>query len=113
MRKQLELDFSCIKDLRDDVKNQIKEHIEKGNYTLSQLNSIYRHIYVSTEKSKPLQKRSGHVYFIYKGTNLELRETLNLEANEQKYSYFPKDDDHMMDYNENLLKALDKFLKSI
>ena len=83
MRKQLELDFSCIKDLRDDVKNQIKEHIEKGNYTLSQLNSIYRHIYVSTEKSKPLQKRSGHVYFIYKGTSLELRETLNLEANEQ------------------------------
>jgi len=83
MNKQLELDFSCIKDLRDDVKNQIKEHIEKGNYTLSQLNSIYRHIYVSTEKSKPLQKRSGHVYFIYKGTNLELRETLNLEANEQ------------------------------
>ena len=36
-----------------------------------------------------------------------------LEANEPKYSYFPKDDDHMMDYNENLLKALDKFLKSI
>ena len=28
-----------------------------------------------------------------------------LEANEPKYSYFPKDDDHMMDYNENLLKA--------
>ena len=36
-----------------------------------------------------------------------------LEANEPKYSYFPKDDDHMMDYNENLLKALNKFLKSI
>ena len=34
MNKQLELDFSCIKDLRDDVKNQIKENIENGNYTL-------------------------------------------------------------------------------
>ena len=36
-----------------------------------------------------------------------------LEANEPKYSYFPKDDDHMMEYNENLLEALNKFLKSI
>ena len=50
MNKQLKLDFSCIKDLRDDVKNQIKENIEKENYTLDQLNSIYRHIYVCTEK---------------------------------------------------------------
>ena len=33
MRKQLELDFSCIKDLRDDVKNQIKEHTQKRNNT--------------------------------------------------------------------------------
>ena len=56
MNKQLKLDFSCIKDLRDDVKNQIKENIEKENYTLDQLNSIYRHIYVCTEKFKPLQK---------------------------------------------------------
>ena len=36
-----------------------------------------------------------------------------LEANDPKYSYFPKDDDHMMEYNENLLEALDNFLKSI
>ncbi len=36
-----------------------------------------------------------------------------LEANEPKYSYFPKEDDHMMDYNENLLKALNKFLNLI
>ena len=35
------------------------------------------------------------------------------EANEPKYFYFPKDDDHMMEYNENLLEALNKFLKSI
>ena len=36
-----------------------------------------------------------------------------LEANEPKHSYFPKEDDHMMEYNENLLEALNKFLKSI
>ena len=34
-------------------------------------------------------------------------------ANEPKYSYFPEDDDHMMEYNENLLKILNKFFKSI
>ena len=36
-----------------------------------------------------------------------------LEANDPKHSYFPKDDDHMMEYNENLLGALNKFLQSI
>ena len=36
-----------------------------------------------------------------------------LEANEPKYSYFPKEDDHMMEYNETLLEALNKFLKLI
>ena len=35
------------------------------------------------------------------------------EANEPKYSYFPKNDDHMMEYNKNLLDVLNKFLKSI
>ena len=35
------------------------------------------------------------------------------EANEPKFSYFPNEDDHMMDYNENLLKALNNFLNSI
>tara|TARA_R100000329_G_scaffold129781_1_gene108799 strand:+ start:58 stop:633 length:576 start_codon:yes stop_codon:yes gene_type:complete len=83
MNKQLELDLSLTIDQRDKIKAEIKNNIENGNYTLNELESIYRHIYVSTERSKPLQKRSGHVYFIYKGTSLELRETLNLEANEQ------------------------------
>ncbi len=83
MNKQLELDLSLIIDQRDKIKKEIKNNIENGNYTLDELESIYRHIYVSTEKSKPLQKRSGHVYFIYKGTNPKLREALNLEANEQ------------------------------
>ena len=36
-----------------------------------------------------------------------------LESNKPKYSYFPKNDDHMMDYNKNLLEVLNKFLKSI
>ena len=35
------------------------------------------------------------------------------EANDPKYSYFPKDDDHMMEYNKNLLEALNKFFLSI
>ena len=34
-------------------------------------------------------------------------------ANEPKFSYFPDNDDHMMDYNENLLKTLSIFFKTI
>ena len=32
------------------------------------------------------------------------------EAEEPKFSYFPDEDDHMMDYNENLLNVLKIFL---
>ena len=35
------------------------------------------------------------------------------EANEPKYFYFPKDDDHMMEYNENLTNAIGEFLELI
>ena len=34
-------------------------------------------------------------------------------ANSPKYSYFPKYDDHMMEYNENLLNTLQEFIKSL
>ena len=34
-------------------------------------------------------------------------------ANEPKYSYFSKYDDHMMEYNENLLNELKKFIDSL
>ena len=34
-------------------------------------------------------------------------------ANEPKYSYFSEYDDHMMEYNENLLKALTDFINSL
>ncbi len=34
-------------------------------------------------------------------------------ANEPKYSYFPKYDDHMMEYNENLINAIKDFVKSL
>jgi fermentation-respiration switch protein FrsA (DUF1100 family) len=34
-------------------------------------------------------------------------------ANEPKYFYFSKYDDHMMTYDENLLKKLNKFIKSL
>jgi hypothetical protein len=83
MNKQLELDLSLIIDQRDKIKKEIKNNIENGNYTLDELESIYRHIYVSTEKCKPLQKRSGHVYFIYKCADPKLCEILNIDTNEQ------------------------------
>ena len=34
-------------------------------------------------------------------------------ANEPKYSYFTKHDNHMMEFDENLVKALKSFLKSL
>ena len=34
-------------------------------------------------------------------------------ANEPKYSYFSEYDDHMMEYNENLLKVLKEFIHSL
>jgi hypothetical protein len=34
-------------------------------------------------------------------------------ANEPKYSYFSEYDDHMMEYNENLLKVLKEFIYSL
>ena len=35
------------------------------------------------------------------------------KANEPKYSYFTKHDNHMMEYDENLIKTLSSFLKSL
>jgi fermentation-respiration switch protein FrsA (DUF1100 family) len=34
-------------------------------------------------------------------------------ANEPKYSYFPKYDDHMMEFNKDLIYSLNKFIKSL
>ena len=34
-------------------------------------------------------------------------------ANQPKYSYFPKYDDHMMEYNKNLLNALKDFIQGL
>ena len=34
-------------------------------------------------------------------------------ANDPKYSYFTKHDNHMMEYDENLIKALNSFIKSL
>ena len=34
-------------------------------------------------------------------------------ANEPKYSYFPKQDDHMMEFNEQLLNTIKTFIKSL
>ena len=32
------------------------------------------------------------------------------KANQPKYSYFPKDDDHMMDFNKELLDTVRVFI---
>ena len=34
-------------------------------------------------------------------------------ANKPKYSYFPKNDNHMMEYNKNLIETLNSFFKSL
>ena len=34
-------------------------------------------------------------------------------ANEPKYSYFPKYDDHMMEFNQELINTIDKFILSL
>ena len=34
-------------------------------------------------------------------------------ANEPKYSFFPENDDHMMEFNKNLIKSLNNFIKSL
>ena len=34
-------------------------------------------------------------------------------ANQPKYSYFPKYDDHMMEFNKDLIKSIDSFIKSL
>ena len=34
-------------------------------------------------------------------------------ANQPKFSYFSDYDNHMMEYNENLLKVLKKFISSL
>jgi len=34
-------------------------------------------------------------------------------ANEPKYSYFPKEDNHMMEYNKKMIIILKEYLKSL
>ena len=34
-------------------------------------------------------------------------------ANQPKYSYFPKYDDHMMEFNKDLINSINSFIKSL
>ncbi len=34
-------------------------------------------------------------------------------ANEPKYSYFPENDDHMMEFNKDLINSIDNFIRSL
>jgi fermentation-respiration switch protein FrsA (DUF1100 family) len=38
---------------------------------------------------------------------------LNEKANQPKFSYFPENDDHMMEYNDNLLNSIKLFINKI
>ena len=40
-------------------------------------------------------------------------ESIHEMANQPKYSYFTKSDDHMMVYDEKLVFALNKFIESL
>jgi fermentation-respiration switch protein FrsA (DUF1100 family) len=35
------------------------------------------------------------------------------QANQPKFSYFPENDDHMMEYNDNLLNSIKLFINKI
>jgi hypothetical protein len=35
------------------------------------------------------------------------------KANQPKFSYFPENDDHMMEYNDNLLNSIKLFINKI
>jgi fermentation-respiration switch protein FrsA (DUF1100 family) len=43
----------------------------------------------------------------------EMGQKIFQEANNPKYSYFTKNDDHMMEFDENLIDQLNLFLKSL
>ena len=43
----------------------------------------------------------------------EMSETLFNQANNPKYSYFVDNDDHMMDFNDDLINSINQFILSL
>lgn len=66
--KQLEIDFLNLTNNKiPKLKDELINFIERNEFTKNQLEFIYENVRTNTEKLKPLQRRLGHVYFIYKG----------------------------------------------
>jgi len=53
------------------------------------------------------------LFFNIEGNSDEIGKRMYELANEPKYSYFSEYDDHMMEYNEKLLKTLKDFISSL
>ena len=43
----------------------------------------------------------------------EIKKKINDSANEPKYFYFSKEDDHMMEFNERMFKNLQSFINQL
>ena len=86
----------------------------KENYPLLPVNFLLKDKYESNKKikniSSPILIMHGKVDNI---VPFHMGKTMYELANEPKYSYFSEYDNHMMDYNKNLINALNKFIKSL
>jgi len=86
----------------------------QDKYPFLPIRILLKDKYESNNKIKNIKRpilimhgKVDHIVPFYMGEKLyEL-------ANEPKYSYFSDYDDHMMEYNENLLNALKKFIQSL
>ena len=86
----------------------------KENYPLLPVNFLLKDKYESNKKIKninsPILIMHGKVDNI---VPFHMGKTMYELANEPKYSYFSEYDNHMMDYNKNLINALNNFIKSL
>ena len=76
------------------------------------LAKFMNHVMVDGKKSVAERIVYGALDVVSEKTGSEPLEVFE-KANEPKFSYFPDNDDHMMDYNEDLLKTLNNFFKTI
>jgi uncharacterized protein len=86
----------------------------KENYPLLPVNFLLKDKYESNKKIKninsPILIMHGKVDNI---VPFHMGKTMYELANEPKYSYFSEYDNHMMDYNKNLINALNNFIKRL
>tara|TARA_R100001443_G_C3325776_1_gene171198 strand:- start:439 stop:1011 length:573 start_codon:yes stop_codon:yes gene_type:complete len=80
--KQLEISFSNVVNNKKYSKDKILNFIKNNEYTKDQIDFIYENLRLTTERFKPLQRREGHVYFIYRGKAMD---TLKIHKNDGHY----------------------------